>query len=38
MVARRFKAATETDLGEEHFPGQRPWSFAEAIGEDFWPE
>jgi hypothetical protein len=34
----RRKAAIETDLGEEHFPGQCPWTFAEAIREDFWPE
>jgi len=35
----RRKAAIETDHGEEHFPGQSaPWSFAEAIREDFWPE
>jgi hypothetical protein len=26
------------DRGGEHFPGQRPWSFAGAIREDFWPE
>ncbi len=32
------RAAIETDLGEENFPGQRPSSFAEAIREGFWPK
>jgi hypothetical protein len=34
----RRKAAIETNLGEERFPGQCPWSFAEAIDEGFLPE
>jgi hypothetical protein len=34
----RRKAAIETHLGEERFPGQCPWSFAEVTGDDFWPE
>jgi len=32
------KAAIETDLGEERFPDQCPWSFVEAIDEGFLPE
>jgi hypothetical protein len=34
----RRRAAIETNLGEEHFPGQCSWSFAEAIDESFLPE
>ena len=34
----RRKAAIETDLGEEAFPAQCPWSFAEAVDAGFWPE
>jgi len=34
----RRRAAIETGLDEERFPGQRPWSFAEATGEGFLPE
>jgi Domain of unknown function DUF29 len=34
----RRKAAIETNLGEEQFPGQCPWSFAQAIDEGFLPE
>ena len=34
----RRRAAIETNLGEEHFPGQCPWSFADAIDESFLPE
>jgi Domain of unknown function DUF29 len=33
----RRKAAIETDLGEEAFPAQCPWSFAQAIDAGFWP-
>jgi Domain of unknown function DUF29 len=33
----RRKAAIETDLGEEAFPAQCPWSFAEAMDGAFWP-
>ena len=34
----RRKAAIETDMGEEAFPPQCPWSFAEAMDGGFWPE
>lgn len=34
----RRKAAIETDMGEEAFPPQCPWSFAEAVDAGFWPE
>jgi Domain of unknown function DUF29 len=34
----RRKPAIETSLGEERFPGQCAWSFAEAMDEDFLPE
>ncbi len=34
----RRKAAIETDLSEERFPGQCPWTFAEAIDESFLPD
>ncbi len=34
----RRKAAIETDLGEEGFPGQCPWSFAQVMDAGFWPE
>jgi hypothetical protein len=34
----RRKAAIETDIGEEGFPGQCPWSFAQAMDAGFWPE
>ena len=34
----RRKAAIETDLSEEAFPAQCPWSFAKAMDEEFWPE
>jgi hypothetical protein len=34
----RRKAAIETDTGEETFPAQCPWSFAQATDAGFWPE
>ena len=34
----RRKAAIETDMAEDAFPAQCPWSFAQAIEESFWPE
>jgi len=34
----RRKAAIETDLGEEAFPQNCPWSFAETMDAGFWPE
>ena len=34
----RRKPAIETSLGEERFPGQCAWWFAEAMDEDFLPE
>jgi Domain of unknown function DUF29 len=34
----RRKAAIETDLSEEAFPAQCPWSFAQAMDAGFWPE
>ena len=34
----RRKAAIETDLGEEAFPQNCPWSFGQAIDAGFWPE
>jgi hypothetical protein len=34
----RRKAAIETNLGEERFPAQCPWSFAQATDAAFWPE
>ena len=34
----RRKAAIETELGEEAFPAQCPWSFAQAMDAGFWPE
>ena len=34
----RRKAAIETDMSEEEFPAQCPWSFVEALDADFWPE
>ena len=34
----RRKAAIETEMGEEAFPAQCPWSFAQATDEGFWPE
>jgi len=34
----RRKAAIETNLGEERFPEQCPWPFAEAMDEDLLPE
>jgi hypothetical protein len=34
----RRKAAVETDLAEETFPQSCPWSFAEAMDGEFWPE
>ena len=34
----RRKAAAETDLPEERFPPNAPWSFAEATNEAFWPD
>jgi Domain of unknown function DUF29 len=34
----RRRAAIETDLGEEDFPGKCPWSFAQAMDAGFWPE
>jgi hypothetical protein len=36
-TARR-KAAIETDMGEEAFPAQCPWSFVEAMDGGFLPE
>ena len=34
----RRKAAIETDMAEEVFPAQCPWSFAQARDAGFWPE
>jgi hypothetical protein len=34
----RRKAAIETDLAEEEFPPQCPWSFGHAMEAGFWPE
>ena len=34
----RRKAAIETEMGEEAFPAQCPWSFAQATDEGFWPQ
>ncbi len=34
----RRKAAIETDMGEEAFPVQCPWSFDQAMEAGFWPE
>jgi hypothetical protein len=34
----RRKAAIETDLREEEFPAQSPWSFVQATDAGFWPE
>ena len=34
----RRKAAIETNFGEERFPAQCPWSFAQATDAAFWPE
>ncbi len=34
----RRKATIETDMGEEAFPAECPWRFAQAIDEAFWPE
>ncbi|MGO9770333.1 MAG: DUF29 domain-containing protein [Roseiarcus sp.] len=34
----RRKAAIETNLGEERFPAECPWSFAQATDAAFWPE
>jgi hypothetical protein len=34
----RRKAAIETEMLEETFPPQCPWSFAQAIDAGFWPE
>jgi Domain of unknown function DUF29 len=34
----RRKAAIETSLGEDRFPGQCPWTFAKAIEDGFLPE
>jgi len=34
----RRKTAIETHLGDERFPDQCPWTFAEAIDESFLPE
>ena len=33
----RRKAAIETELAEESFPAQVPWTFAEATDAGFWP-
>lgn len=33
----RRKAAIETDMAEDAFPAQCPWSFVRAIDEGFWP-
>jgi len=33
----RRKAAIETELAEESFPAQAPWTFAEATDDGFWP-
>src|SRR5208283_4953241 len=32
------KAAIETELAEETFPAQSPWTFLEAANESFWPD
>lgn len=34
----RRKSAIETDMGEEVFPAECPWSFAQAVDSGFWPE
>ena len=34
----RRKAAIETELAEESFPAQVPWTFSEAVDESFWPD
>lgn len=34
----RRKAAIETDMADEVFPAQCPWSFAQAMDAGFWPE
>ncbi|MGB3581629.1 MAG: DUF29 domain-containing protein [Roseiarcus sp.] len=34
----RRNAAIETEMGEEAFPAQCPWRFAQAMDEGFWPE
>jgi hypothetical protein len=34
----RRKAAIETDMGEEEFPAQCPWGFAQVTDAGFWPE
>jgi hypothetical protein len=34
----RRKAAIETDMAEEAFPAQCPWSFAQVMDAGFWPE
>jgi len=33
----RRRAAIETDMAEDAFPPQCPWSFVRAIDEGFWP-
>ena len=33
----RRRAAIETDMAEDAFPPQCPWSFVRAMGEGFWP-
>jgi hypothetical protein len=36
-TARR-KAAIETEFDEDAFPARCPWTFAQAMDEQFWPE
>jgi Domain of unknown function DUF29 len=33
----RRRAAIETDMAEDAFPPQCPWSFVRAMDEGFWP-
>lgn len=34
----RREAAIETEMAEETFPAQAPWTFLEAADENFWPD
>jgi hypothetical protein len=34
----RIKAAQETGMPEDTFPAVCPWSFDEAMRDEFWPE
>jgi hypothetical protein len=34
----RRRAAIETDLDKDRFPDRGPWTFAQAMDADFWPE